>query len=209
MATTLQPARHDDPGAIPPLPPHAPCARTHSWERAFAGWLLRRSGWQIRGQVPDVSKAVIIFAPHSSNWDGIWMYVATTAIGLDVSIMGKPVLFRIPVLSAILRRYGGFPASEDPDNPVLDHAGTLFSARERFWYAIAPEGTRKPVTRWKIGFWKIASANAVPIVPVYLHYPDKVVGIGDIFHTGPDMRADIARLRTFYRPWMGRHHGIE
>ncbi|WP_159016572.1 1-acyl-sn-glycerol-3-phosphate acyltransferase [Cognatiluteimonas profundi] len=208
MATTLEPARHDDPGAIPPLPPHAPCARTHPWERAFAGWLLRRAGWQIRGQVPDVPKAVIIFAPHSSNWDGIWMYFATTAIGLDVCILGKPVLFRIPILASILRRYGGFPASQDPDNPVLDQAGALFSARERFWYALAPEGTRKPVTRWKIGFWKIAKANGVPIVPVYLHYPDKVVGIGPVFQPGDDMRGDIESLRDFYRPWQGKHHGL-
>lgn len=199
----------ETPESFPTLPALAPRARTRAWERGFARRLLRLAGWQVRGTVPDVSRAVIIFAPHSSNWDGIWMYLATTAIGLDVCILGKPVLFRIPVLAWILRRYGGCPASEDPDHPVLEQAASLFSARDRVWYALAPEGTRKPVSRWKIGFWKIATANGVPIVPVYLHYPEKVVGIGDIFHPGDDMRADIARLRAFYRPWMGRHHGIE
>ena len=206
---TISPSpQHPDTDVVPALPPQAPRANTFAWERGIARWALRRSGWRVRGELPDIPKAVIIFAPHSSNWDGIWMYVATTAIGLEVCILGKPVLFRIPVLASILRRYGGCPASEDPDHPVLAQAGALFSAGERFWYALAPEGTRKPVTRWKIGFWKIAAANEVPIVPVYLHYPDKIVGIGPLFHPGDDMRADIEHLRDFYRPWQGKHHGI-
>ena len=209
MTVSLTPRQQViDTHVVPPLPPRAPRARTHAWERAVARGLLRLAGWRIHGLPPDVPKAVIIFAPHSSNWDGIWMYCATTAIGLDVSIMGKPVLFKIPVLAAILRRYGGFPASEDPDNPVLDQAVARFGASERFWYALAPEGTRKPVSRWKIGFWKIAKASGVPIVPVYLHYPEKVVGIGTPFHPGDDMRAEIEQLRAFYRPWQGKHHGI-
>lgn len=209
---TVSPSLQDlDPQAdvVPPLPAWAPCASTREWERAFARWVLRRSGWRIEGTVPDIPKAVIIFAPHSSNWDGLWMYSATTGIGLAVSIMGKPVLFKVPVLASILRRYGGFPASQDADAPVLDQAVALFNINDRFWYALAPEGTRKPVKRWKIGFWKIAKASGVPIVPVYLHYPDKVVGIGPIFHPGDDMRADIEQLRAFYRPWQGKHHGIE
>jgi 1-acyl-sn-glycerol-3-phosphate acyltransferase len=196
------------PDPFPELPSRAPAAGTLPWERAAARLLLRLCGWRIRGAVPDVPRAVIIFAPHSSNWDGIWMYLATTAIGLDVCILGKPVLFRIPVLGWVLRRYGGCPASEDPENPVLQQAGVLFSTRDRFWYALAPEGTRKPVMRWKIGFWKIAKANDVPIVPVYLHYPDKIVGIGPLFEPGADMRVDIGHLRDFYRPWAGKHHGI-
>lgn len=171
--------------------------------------MLRRGGWRVRGALPDIPKAVVIGAPHSSNWDGIWVYFASTAMGLDIRILGKPVLFKIPVLGFVLRRYGGFPASQDPDQPVLEQASALFRDTERLWYGIAPEGTRKAVSRWKIGFWKIAKASDVPIVPVYLHYPDKVIGIGPVFHPGDDMRADIEQLRAFYRPFQGKHHGID
>lgn len=209
MTVSSTPPRASAGATVPPLPPRAPRAGTRAFERGFARWMLRRNGWRIDGVVPDIPKAVIIFAPHSSNWDGIWMYCATTAIGLDVSIMGKPILFKIPVLASILRRYGGFPASEDRDLRVVDQAEERFRASDRYWYALAPEGTRKPVTRWKIGFWKIAKASGVPIVPVYLHYPDKVVGIGPLFEPSGDMRADIEALRAFYRPWQGKHHGIE
>ena len=72
---------------------------------------------------------------------------------------------------------------------------------------IAPEGTRKPVERWKTGFWKIAHAARVPVLPVYFHYPDKVIGIGPAFTTSDDMEADLARLRDWYRPWQGKLHG--
>jgi 1-acyl-sn-glycerol-3-phosphate acyltransferase len=204
---TVSPLPHH-PDVVPLLPPQAPVARTRPWERRLGNWLLRRGGWRVVGELPDIPKAVIIGAPHSSNWDGIWVYFAATAMGLDIRILGKPVLFKIPVLGFILRRYGGLPASEDPDDRVLDQASALLRNADRLWYGIAPEGTRKQVPRWRIGFWKIAKANNVPIVPVYLHYPDKVIGIGEVFHPGNDMRADIEQLRAFYRPWQGKYHGI-
>jgi 1-acyl-sn-glycerol-3-phosphate acyltransferase len=195
-------------GTVPTLPPDVPRARRHAWERRLARWILGRCGWRVEGALPDIPRAVVIGVPHSSNWDGIWLYLASTAIGLDVRILGKPALFKVPLLGRVLRRYGGFPASQDPELSVLDQAVGLFGSSTQLWYGLAPEGTRRHVARWKIGFWKIASCSDVPIVPVYLHYPERVIGIGPPFVTGADMRADIDRLRDFYRPWQGRHHGL-
>jgi hypothetical protein len=42
---------------------------------------------------------------------------------------------------------------------------------------------------------------------VYFHYPDKRIGLGPLFRATADMEADIARLRAFYAPFRGRHHG--
>jgi 1-acyl-sn-glycerol-3-phosphate acyltransferase len=195
-------------GIVLPMPPQAPRARTRRWERRVAAWVLRAGGWQMRGALPDLPKAVLIAAPHSSNWDGIWIYFAATAMGLDVRILGKEVLFRIPVLNRILRRYGGIPAVAAVGSNMLEQSVELLRQDERCWIGIAPEGTRKQVARWRIGFWKIARAADVPIVPVYLHYPDKVIGVMPVFHTGGDMQADIAQLRERYRPWQGKHHGL-
>ena len=47
----------------------------------------------------------------------------------------------------------------------------------------------------------------MPILPAYFHYPDKVIGIGPPVMPGDEMDADIARLRAWYRPWQGLHHG--
>lgn len=195
-------------GIILPMPPEAPRARTRAWERKVATWVLHAGGWQMCGALPDVPKAVLIAAPHSSNWDGIWIYFAATAMGLDISILGKPVLFKIPVLNAILRRYGGIPAAAARGETMLDQSVRLLQHQGRCWIGIAPEGTRKQVARWRIGFWKIARAADVPIVPVYLHYPDKVIGVMPAFHTSDNMQADIAELRDCYRPWQGKYHGL-
>lgn len=193
---------------ILPMPPQAPRAGTRAWERRVATWVLRAGGWRMRGALPDLPKAVLIAAPHSSNWDGIWIYFAATAMGLDISILGKEVLFKIPVLNFVLRRYGGIPAVAAVGDTMFDQTVRLLLQSDRCWVGIAPEGTRKQVARWRIGFWKIASAADVPIVPVYLHYPDKVIGVMPVFHTSGNMQADIAQLRESYRPWQGKHHGI-
>ncbi|MEO6364892.1 MAG: 1-acyl-sn-glycerol-3-phosphate acyltransferase, partial [Luteimonas sp.] len=155
----------------------------------------------------EVPAAAGIAAPHSSNWDGIWVYFAATAMGLDVRILGKPVLFRIPVLNFILRRYGGIPADQFAERNMLEHASTLFRESDQLWLGLAPEGTRKQVLRWKIGFWKIARQADVPVVLVYLHYPDKVVGVAGTYLPTDDMRGDIEKIRASYAPWQGKYHG--
>ena len=206
--TAPHPESPADAGIVLPVPPQVPRAATSPWERRLAIWLLRRGGWSMRGTLPDLPKAVFIAAPHSSNWDGLWVYFAATAMGIDVSILGKDVLFRIPLLGAILRRYGGLPAHPDTGGNVLHQLTALLRDSERCWVGIAPEGTRQQVARWRIGFWKIATAAGVPIIPVYLHYPDKVIGVMPAFHPTDDMRADIARIRESYAPWSGKYHGL-
>jgi 1-acyl-sn-glycerol-3-phosphate acyltransferase len=76
------------------------------------------------------------------------------------------------------------------------------------WYAIAPEGTRKWVERWKPGFWHIASRAGVPVVPAYFDYARKRIGIGPPFELGEDMHADIARIQRWYAPYKGRNHDV-
>lgn len=208
MPHALYPETAVEAQIILPMPAQAPRARTRAWERKVATWVLRAGGWQMRGALPDLSKAVLIAAPHSSNWDGIWIYFAATAMGLDVSILGKEILFKIPVLNAILRRYGGIPAVAADGETIFDQTVRLLRQSERCWVGMAPEGTRKQVARWRIGFWKIARAADVPIIPVYLHYPDKVIGVMPAFHLSDDMQADIAQLREHYRPWQGKYHGV-
>ena len=88
------PARDGD---LLPLPPNAP--RVH--RSRFAQWLgrsiLKMGGWKMVGEFPDVRKAILIGAPHSSNWDGVWGFTALLALGLDLRILGKKELFWGPM----------------------------------------------------------------------------------------------------------------
>ena len=170
--------------------------------------MLRLGGWRVVGEFPDLPRVVLIGAPHSSNWDGIWGFAAKLALGLDIRILGKHQLFWGP-LGPLMRALGIIAINRGAASGVVGQMAQQFRGADRFWLGIAPEGTREPVARWKTGFWKIAHAAQVPVLPVYFHYPDRVIGIGPPFATSHDMEADLVRLREWYRPWQGKHHGTD
>jgi 1-acyl-sn-glycerol-3-phosphate acyltransferase len=188
------------------LPPHMPQLRD-GWRRRMCRAVLRMCGWSFVGEFPDVPKAVLIAAPHSSWWDGVWGLLLKVGVGADVHFMGKQELFRGP-LGSLLRRLGGMPIDRGAAKGVVEQMIDRFRQRDTLWLGIAPEGTRKPVKRWKSGFWHIAHDAGVPIVAAYFNYPDKTIGIGPLFDTSADMEADLARLRAFYAPFKGKHRNV-
>jgi len=190
-------------GPLIPLPPNAPQLRGLGVSRWLGRCILRLGGWRMVGEFPDARKLVIILAPHTSNWDGFWGLVAKMALGVEIRVLGKAQLFWWP-LGTLLRWLGAVPVDRSKAHGVVAQAVELIGRSERCWFVLAPEGTRKPVAQWKTGFWKIASQARVPILTTYLHYPDKMIGIGDVFIPGDDMQADIQALREWYRPWIGK-----
>jgi 1-acyl-sn-glycerol-3-phosphate acyltransferase len=191
-----------------PLPPNAPRVPDNPLARWIGRSILRAGGWRMVGEFPDIPKLVLVGAPHSSNWDGVWGFAAKLALGLDIKILGKRELFWWP-LGPLLRRLGVIAVDRHAARGVVEQLATLIDSTDKFWFGLAPEGTRKPVRQWKSGFWKIARAAGVPVLPAYFHYPDKVIGIGPPVELSDDMAADMARLRAWYRPWQGRHHGTD
>lgn len=189
------------------LPPSLPRVPRSGFSRWLGRTILRLGGWRMVGRFPDIPKAVLIGAPHSSNWDGLWGLAAKAALGLDIRIFAKHQLFWWP-LGLVLRRFGIIPVNRGDPRGLIDQMLQRFRDEDAFWLGIAPEGTRKRVERWKPGFWKIAHAAGVPIVPAYFHYPEKIIGIGEPFVTGEDMDADLARIRAWYAPWQGKNRGV-
>ena len=179
-------------------------------QRRFSRWLgrtvLRLGGWRVTGALPDIPRLVLIAAPHSSNWDGIWGMAAKMALGFDARVLGKDALFWWP-LSIVLRRLGVIPLDRSRPQGVVEQAIELIRSSPKMWFALAPEGTRKPVEKWKSGFLKIAHGAGVPVLMAYFHYPQKTIGIGPLFHTSGDLEADMAAVRDWYRPWQGKNRG--
>lgn len=193
------------PQIVPFLPPNMPQVKGGSFSRWLGRSILRLGGWQVRGPIPDIAKAVVIAAPHSSNWDGLWGLAAKMALGLEARILGKDKLFWWP-LSVLLRKLGVVPVNRASPQGTVGQAVAMIRDNEQVWYALAPEGTRKQVTEWKGGFLKIARMADVPIIPAYFHYPEKVIGFGPVFHTTGDDVADMAAIRQWYRQWQGKNH---
>lgn len=181
---------------IPELGPSVP--RRGGPFRAAAGRaLLRLLGWRIDPGLPDLPKFVAIAAPHSSNWDFIQAIGLMFALRIDVRFIGKAELFRWP-LGPIMRRLGGIPVDRNHPQGVVEQTIAAFDAHEKLVVALAPEGTRKPVTSWKTGFYRIAVGAGVPIVPGYFDNRRRAMGFGPPFHPTGDADADLAELRAFY-----------
>lgn len=201
------PAHLGLPGRVPVLGPNVPRVRPNRFTRWIGRSVLRLGGWRMVGEMPDVAKLVLIGAPHSSNWDGIWGFAAKVAMGLDIHVLGKDTLFKWPVVGSVLRALGVIPVDRSNPKGIVDQAAGMLRDADRFWFGLAPEGTRKPVERWKSGFWKIARAADVPVLPVYFHYPDRVIGIGPLWTMTGEFGADMAKIRAWYAPWKGRNRG--
>jgi 1-acyl-sn-glycerol-3-phosphate acyltransferase len=190
-----------------PLPPRAPRANTPPWLRTVAEWLLRVSGWKMAGQWPDLDKMVVVGAPHSTAWDGIYGLIAKVAMDLHIVFMGKQEVFFWP-LGPLLKWLGGIPVNRASPGGIAEQVAEQLIQAERMWFVLAPEGTRKAVTQWKPGFWKIAKKADLPVVCVYFDYPSKTIGVGKVFELSEDMEADIAAIRAWYAPYQGKHRGV-
>jgi 1-acyl-sn-glycerol-3-phosphate acyltransferase len=187
---------------LPPLPPQAPAIEGKKILRAIGRSVAEWSGWRVDA-LPDVAKAVVLAAPHSSNWDGLFGVCGAFGIGVRINWMGKHQLFRWP-LTPILKAFGGIATDRSSAHGVVDQFAEKLRAAERMWLVLAPEGTRKKVAKWRTGFWHIAAKANVPIVPGYLHYPEKKIGFGAPIMPSSDMAADLAKLYAFYAPFRGK-----
>ena len=199
-------ASNDD--VVLALPPNAPRMPRNRFIESLGRAILRAFGWRMVGGFPDIPKAVVIAAPHSSNWDGLLGFGAKFGMGVKLSILGKDALIRIPLLGRILRWQGVIPVDRSAPHGVVGQAAQAIRDADRMWYAIAPEGTRRWVDRWKPGFWHIARNAGVPVIPAYFDYANKVIGIGPPFELSDDMQADIARIQRWYKPYKGRNHDV-
>ena len=64
--------------------------------------------------------------------------------------------------------------------------------------AIAPEGTRKKVDRWKTGFYYIALEAVVPILLVHFNYPSKKVSFLKLLKPTGDIEKDLKEMKAYF-----------
>lgn len=190
------------------LPPNAPRSKSGNWLKNLALLLLKIGGWKMVGEWPNVSKMVMIAAPHSSGWDAVWGMAVKAAMGVEIVFIGKAELFKGP-LGWVLRKLGGRPVDRSAPGDIIEQIAVQIRNSEKMWFVLAPEGTRKKVQHWKPGFWKIARKAEVPVCCGWFHYPDKTIGIGPLIELTDDFESDMKRIREFYRPYIGKNRGTE
>jgi 1-acyl-sn-glycerol-3-phosphate acyltransferase len=198
------PAQHEpanEPG-FPLLPPNAPQVKAR-WRRWLGVFLMRLGGWRIAGNMPDLPKFVMIVAPHTSNWDFYHGFTAYLALRLDNTWLAKHTVFFWP-LGVLARRFGGMAIDRARGGNVVRTCVSEFARRERMSMTITPEGTRSRVREWKLGFYYIAKEAGVPIVPVALNYPERLVMILPPFFPTGEVEQDLPRIKALYSKEMAR-----
>ncbi|MEQ8425728.1 MAG: glycerol acyltransferase, partial [Cyclobacteriaceae bacterium] len=81
----------------------------------------------------------------------------------------------------------------------------IFNSHDEFVLALAPEGTRKKVEKLKTGFYYIAKAAKVPIIPVGFDFKRKAIIVADAIYPTEDFESDMEKLLSFYRTVTGKN----
>ena len=163
----------------------------------IARGILRLIGWKIVGHVPTMKKAVLVAAPHTSNWDGFLLLVYKVAVDIDVNFFAKHSLFWWP-LGTILNALGAIPVDRNKKSGSVQQAIEKFAEEDALFLAMAPEGTRRYKRYWRTGFYRIAMAAKVPVVLGFADYEKKTLGLGKTIELSGDPEQDLAAIREFY-----------
>jgi 1-acyl-sn-glycerol-3-phosphate acyltransferase len=182
---------------VPPLGPNTP-RKGNALSRAFGRALLGALRFGFEGTFPDVRRGVLVVAPHTSNWDFQVGMGARWALGLDAHWMGKHTIFQPAPLGAFWRATGGIAVDRSSPEKALAAVKALYDRPEGLIIAIAPEGTRYAVERWKSGYHRIARAAGVPVLPVAFDWKARVVRLHPAFETSEDYAADTAALMALF-----------
>ncbi|MBK8900135.1 MAG: 1-acyl-sn-glycerol-3-phosphate acyltransferase [Anaerolineaceae bacterium] len=177
------------------------------WGNGFFRWVargvLRLWGWRFAGTVPNLPKMVLIGVPHTSNWDFVLAMAVLIAVQARVYWLGKHTFVRGP-LKPLLLKLGGVAVDRRAASGVVAQVTAQFQERDQFLLGLAPEGTRSLVSHWKMGFFHIARAAQVPILPVALDYGRKTIAIGEPVWPEGGETAMLAQLRSFYDGVQGK-----
>ncbi|MBR5703738.1 MAG: 1-acyl-sn-glycerol-3-phosphate acyltransferase [Bacteroidales bacterium] len=163
----------------------------------FCRWLLRRMGWTVLGGPVPEKKAIILGVPHTSIWDFPIAYLCYTGFGDVAHVMVKKELFFWP-LGSILRACGCIPVNRSDASELVRSLISHINNDEVFKLAIAPEGTRKPVRRWKTGAFRIAYATGVPVYAGWFDWRTKRISCGEKLVLSGDISADMAMMQAHY-----------
>jgi len=140
---------------------------------------------------------VVVFYPHTSNWDFVIGLLAKRVLGIRFRWVGKDTMFESP-LRPLFVRWGGIPVNRRERTGFIEQMRGAFDAHADFRLVIAPEGTRSLTSHWKSGFYHLARATGVPLALAFIDYGRREIGIGGHLDLTGDMDADMAALAAFY-----------
>ncbi len=162
-------------------------------------------GWKIEGDVPrNLTKYIIAVAPHTSNWDFLVGLAVRSIMRFKSNFLGKKELFKKP-WGWLFTRLGGYPVDRSSKTNKVDQVVQVIKDSDRFVIAIAPEGTRKKVEKWKTGFYYMAFQSGIPIVFTSIDYENRRVKFNAPFTPTGNLEHDAPQMAAYFKNIKGRN----
>lgn len=158
----------------------------------------------------------MVAAPHTSAFDAVLMFCIAWSVGFDVKWLGKKSLMK-PPLGWITKPLGGIAVDRGHAGGMVQELVDDIEKRQaeetstsKPWaLVIAPEGTRRKTDHWKSGFYRIAMETGLPVILGFGDRRNRTVGLGPLLQMTGDPRADMDRIREFYKGIVGVKPGKE
>lgn len=167
---------------------------------------LALAGWKVNMTVPkEANHCVMIAAPHTTNWDFIYVRLAFYILEIPMKVAIKDYWTKIFFFGWMIRAMGGIGINRNPRKPgekrrsMIDAMADVVEETDKIAMVIAIEGTRQPVKRWKLGFYHTALKANAPITFGYLDYEKKEAGVGGAIYPTGDVEADMKVILDFYK----------
>ena len=176
---------------------------------ARAYWAVSR--WEYRAEpLPKDGAGILIGAPHTSNWDFVFMLAISWRAGFSTKFLGKNSLFKKP-FGPLMRALGGIPVDRANPAGLVEEIIGRVRAGERFYLVVTPEGTRGRSPYWKSGFYRIARETGLPLTLGFVDRSTMTTGLGPSITLTGNVSADMDRIRAFYAGKTGvvPEHGTE
>ncbi len=172
-----------------------------NFSRIFLGLI----GWKVIDKLGKglPNKAVVLSAPHTSNWDFFIGFFSYRVLGIKAHYLIKEEAFFFP-MGGLLKKVGGIPVRRGKNNVVMDVLKEI-SNNDKFLLTIAPEGKRKAAKEWKSGYHRIALKANIPIVMGYVDYKKKECGLMGTYDLKGDLKQDTLEIMKYYKDVVARH----
>jgi len=158
--------------------------------------ILSLLGWKSEGEFPALSKSVIIFAPHTSYWDGFYGKLFLMQFGINYKFLSKKEFFKFP-LNIFFKLFGSIPVSKNKE--FINDVTELFKNHSELHIVLSPEGQLAKTDHWKKGFYYMAKSANVPIVVGFIDYKKKEMGFKGVIRDTSDMKETFTDICNLYK----------
>ena len=177
--------------------------RNNFMARKVGSFIIKLMGWKILGPIPDLSKLIVIGAPHTSIWDFFIAVPVIMAFDIKATIMMKKEAFFWP-MSGLWRRLGFIPIDRKAPNGIVSSIVSHIKTDSNIWVVLTPEGTRSKAKEWKTGFLNIANNSNIPVLLLAWDYPTKTIHFGPLFTPTGNNELDLLEIQKWYKPFRGK-----